>query len=174
MGLADTIEDFRHTCEQNEGMAGYGWDEYDVRKGGRETIHDAGNKLDLTIDFVKVPGGQHGGSWGFRVKGTPREDGSPDQPTSIVFYTTLEGLGEVSVDMNTASTSAPLDGDMKLNGYSSELGDFSIDVTSGPETNEYFKHDHPTYDDKPLGHGLVSSATMQQQLLWQAKGVFPK
>ncbi|KAJ5242124.1 mannosyl-oligosaccharide glucosidase [Penicillium citrinum] len=164
-------QNFRHTCEQNEGMAGYGWDEYDVRKGGRETIHDAGNSLDLTIDFVKVPGGQHGGSWGFRVKGTPREDGSPDQPVSMVFYTTLEGLGELSVDMNTASSSSPLDGDLKLNGYSSELGDFSIDVTSGPESNEYFNHDHPTYDEKPLGQGIVSSATMPQQHLWQAKGI---
>ena len=151
-------------------MAGYGWDEYDVRKGGRETIHDAGNNLDLTIDFVKVPGGQHGGSWGFRVKGTPREDGSPDQPVSMIFYTTLEGLGELSVDMNTASSSSPLDGDLKLNGYSSELGDFSIDVTSGPDSNEYFNHDHPTYDEKPLGQGIVSSATMPQQHLWQAKG----
>lgn len=151
-------------------MAGYGWDEYDVRKGGRETIHDAGNSLDLTIDFVKVPGGQHGGSWGFRVKGTPREDGNPYQPTSMIFYTSLEGLGEVGVDMNTVSADAPIDGDMKFKGYSSELGDFSIDVTSGPETNEYFNHDHPTYDEKPLGHGIVSSATMPQQVLWQAKG----
>ncbi|CAI7678678.1 unnamed protein product [Penicillium manginii] len=169
--FATAQQNFRHTCEQNEGMAGYGWDEYDVRKGGRETIHDAGNSLDLTIDFVKVPGGQHGGSWGFRVKGTPREDGSPDQPTSMIFYTTLEGLGEVGVDMNTASSSSPLDGDLKFNGYSSELGDFSIDVTSGPESNEYFSHDHPTYDEKPLGHGIVSSATMPPQALWQAKGI---
>lgn len=153
-------------------MAGYGWDEYDIRKGGRETIHDAGNTLDLTIDFVKVPGGQHGGSWGFRVKGVPREDGSPDQPTSMVFYTTLEGLGQLGVDMDTVSESAPLEGDLRLNGYSSELGDFTIDVTDGPSSNEYFEIDRPNGEGKPLGHGLVSSATMPQQHLWQAKGVF--
>src|ERR1700761_6777148 len=52
---------FRHTCEQHEGMAGYGWEEYDARNGGRQVIHDTGNKIDLVIDFVKVPGGQHGG-----------------------------------------------------------------------------------------------------------------
>ncbi|KAJ5109880.1 mannosyl-oligosaccharide glucosidase [Penicillium argentinense] len=169
--FATAQQNFRHTCEQNEGMAGYGWDEYDVRKGGRETIHDAGNQLDLTIDFIKVPGGQNGGSWGFRVKGTPREDGSEHQPTSMIFYTTLEGLGELSVDPNTVSASSPLQGDLKLNGYSSELGDFSIDVTSGPDSNEYFLHDHATYEDKPLGQGIVSSATMPQQHLWQAKGI---
>ena len=72
--LTGAFEDFRHTCEQNEGMAGYGWDEYDIRKGGRQTIHDAGNNLDLTIDFIKVPGGEKGGNWGARVKGVPRDD----------------------------------------------------------------------------------------------------
>lgn len=164
-------QDFRHTCEQNEGMAGYGWDEYDIRKGGRQTIHDAGNSLDLTIDFIKVPGGQHGGNWGFRVKGVPREDGSPDQPVSMVFYTTLEGLGQLGVDTNTVPVDSPLEGDVKLTGFSSELGDFTIDVTDGPESNEYFQHDHATYEEKPLGHGLVSSATLPQHLLWQAKGI---
>ncbi|KAJ6134127.1 FAD dependent oxidoreductase [Penicillium sp. IBT 18751x] len=168
---ATAQQNFRHTCEQNEGMAGYGWDEYDIRKGGRQTIHDAGNTLDLTIDFVKVPGGQHGGSWGFRVKGTPREDGSPDQPTSMVFYTTLEGLGQLAVDPNTVSEDAPLDGDVKFTGYTSELGDFSIDVTDGPDSNEYYTHDHRSQEDKPLGHGIVSSGMMPQEHLWQAKGI---
>ncbi|KAJ5203895.1 mannosyl-oligosaccharide glucosidase [Penicillium cinerascens] len=169
--FATAQQNFRHTCEQNEGMAGYGWDEYDVRKGGHQTIHDAGNTLDLTIDFIKVPGGQHGGSWGFRVKGTPREDGSPDQPISMIFYTTLEGLGQLGVDPKTVSEDAPVEGDVRFTGYSSELGDFSIDVTDGPDSNEYFKHDHPSYDEKPLGHGIVSSAMMAQQQLWQAKGI---
>ncbi|KAJ5887656.1 FAD dependent oxidoreductase [Penicillium taxi] len=164
-------QNFRHTCEQNEGMAGYGWDEYDIRKGGRQTIHDAGNSLDLTIDFIKVPGGQHGGSWGFRVKGVPRDDADPDQPISIVFYTSLEGLGQVGVDPDSISNEPALEGDVKFTGYTSELGDFSIDVTAGPESNAYFEHDHPSFDDKPLGKGLVLSATFPPNQLWQAKGI---
>ncbi|EPS28596.1 putative alpha-glucosidase [Penicillium oxalicum 114-2] len=167
---ATVQQNFRHTCEQNEGMAGYGWDEYDIRKGGRETIHDAGNTLDLTIDFIKVPGGQHGGSWGFRVKGVPREDGRPDQPVAVVFYATLEGLGQLGVDMSTASDHKPLEGDLRFNGYSSELGDFTIDVTDGPASNEYLEIDDDQLG-KPLGHGLVSSATMPKEHLWQAKGI---
>lgn len=151
-------------------MAGYGWDEYDIRKGGRQTIHDAGNSLDLTIDFVKVPGGHNGGSWGFRVKGVPREDAEPDQPTSVVFYTTLEGLGQLGVDMEGVGDASALEGDVRLNGFSSELGDFTIDVTEGPETNDYFEHWHPSAEEKPLGKGLVSSATMPQPQLWQTKG----
>ncbi|KAJ5248878.1 mannosyl-oligosaccharide glucosidase [Penicillium chermesinum] len=161
---------FRHTCEQNEGMAGYGWDEYDIRKGGRQTIHDAGNSLDLTIDFVKIPDGRYGGNWGFRVKGVPRADGAPDQPTTMVFYTTLEGLGQLGVDMDTIPGPA-LDGNLKLNGFTPDLGPFQIEVTEGPETNEYFAHGHPSYDEKPLGKGIVSSTTMAPHQLWQAKGI---
>jgi mannosyl-oligosaccharide glucosidase len=148
-------------------MAGYGWDEYDIRKGGRQTIHDTGNSLDLTIDFIKVPGGQHGGSWAARVRGIPREDGSPDQPTSIVFYATLEGLGNLGV----ATESGPIgyQGDVKLMGYTTELGDFSIDVTAGPETNEHPEHGHPSYEDKPLDRTLVSSSTIAPENLWQVK-----
>ena len=28
--------EFRHSCEQGDGMAGYGWEEFDVRNGGKE------------------------------------------------------------------------------------------------------------------------------------------
>lgn len=160
--------DFRHTCEQNEGMAGYGWDEYDIRKGGRQTIHDAGNNIDITIDFVKVPGGQHGGNWGARVKGVPRDDAPAEQLTTMVFYTTLEGLGNMGVD--TEADPLGFEGDVKFTGNTPDLGDFSIDVTAGPQTNGHPFHSHPTYEEKPLDRTLVSSDFFPQDNLWQSKG----
>ncbi|KAL4793457.1 glycoside hydrolase [Aspergillus venezuelensis] len=165
---ATAQENFRHTCEQNEGMAGYGWEEYDVRKGGRETIHDAGNSIDLTIDFVKVPGGQHGGSWAARVKGVPREDALPDQPTTVVFYAGMEGLGSLEVATENDDPRG-FEGDVKLKGYTSDLGDFSIDVTKGPKSNGYPEYDHPSYEDKPLDRTLVSSMAVQPEHTWQTK-----
>ncbi|OJJ43830.1 hypothetical protein ASPZODRAFT_73628 [Penicilliopsis zonata CBS 506.65] len=164
---AGSQENFRHTCEQNEGMAGYGWEEYDIRKGGREVIHDAGNTLDLTIDFVKVPGGQHGGNWGARIKGVPREDAPAGQATTLVFYTGLEGLGQVGVA--TESDESGFTGDVKLTGYTSGLGDFSLDVTAGPESNEHPFHNHPSYDEKPLDLTFVSSGFLPSEHLWQSK-----
>lgn len=149
-------------------MAGYGWDEYDIRKGGRQTIHDAGNSLDLTIDFIKVPGGQHGGSWGARVKGVPREDAPAEQLTTLVFYTTLEGLGNLGVE--SESDPRGFEGDVKFAGNTPDLGDFSIDVTAGPETNGHPFHSHPTYEDKPLDRTLVSSETFAAEHIWQSKG----
>ncbi|CAG8088508.1 unnamed protein product [Penicillium olsonii] len=166
---AGAQQNFRHTCEQNEGMAGYGWDEYDIRKGGRETIHDAENNLDLTIDFIKVPGGQHGGSWGFRVKGTP-SDGNPHQPTSMIFYSTLEGFGQLGVE--TESSENGIEGDVKLGGSSMELGDFTIEVTNGPSDNSHPRFEHQSSKDKPLERSIVNSVVFPEEQLWQAKGIF--
>ncbi|PGH17266.1 hypothetical protein AJ80_04908 [Polytolypa hystricis UAMH7299] len=158
---------FRHTCEQNEGMAGYGWDEYDIRKGGRQTIHDAGNTLDLTIDFIKVPGGTNGGSWGARIKGVPRDDAPPDQPTTLFFYTAMEGLG----DLSATKGDDPLGykGDVKLTGRMGELGEFAIDITQGPETNAHPVPSHPSDDEKPLDRTLVASLFIPPESLWQSK-----
>ncbi|KAI1914025.1 Processing alpha glucosidase I [Ophidiomyces ophidiicola] len=160
---------FRHTCEQNEGMAGYGWEEYDIRNGGRQTIHDAGNTLDLTIDFIKVPGGNHGGSWAARIKGNPRRDAPPNQPTTLIFYTTMEGLGELGV----GNEIDPLgfQGDVKLFGSTVDLGEFTIDITRGPDTNRYPQKIHPSYDEKPMDRTFVASFQLESELLWQAKEI---
>ncbi|KKK17152.1 mannosyl-oligosaccharide glucosidase [Aspergillus ochraceoroseus] len=166
--FATAQQNFRHTCEQNDGMAGYGWDEYDIRKGGRETIHDAGNSLDLTIDFIKVPGGQHGGSWAARVKGVPRDDALPDQPVTIVFYSGLEGLGNLGVTTESEDPRG-FEDDVKLSGYTSDLGDFTIDITTGAKTNAYPQHDHPSYEDKPLDRTFVASLSVQPEHIWQSK-----
>lgn len=37
-------------------MASYGWMEYDGRTGGKQLLSDAGMKLDIETEFVKVPG----------------------------------------------------------------------------------------------------------------------
>ena len=169
--LADKSEDLRSTCEQHQGMTGYGWDEYDIRKGGRETIHDSGNTLDLTIDFVKVPGGQHGGNWAARVKGTLHEDAPEDQITSLYFIASLEGLGSLGV--SSESDGHGIQGDVRFTGQTLDLGDFSLDVTNGPETNEHPYYDHPSYEEKPLDRNIVSSSFWDPKVLWQSKCYFP-
>ena len=160
--------DFRYTCEQHEGMAGYGWDEYDVRNGGRQTIHDAGNQIDLQTEFVKVPGGAHGGSWAVRVKGTPREDAPPDLKSTVIFSVALDGSG--SLDVASGGDALGYDGTVELQGNSPELGQFSVSVTQGPKTNSHPIHNHPSYKDKPLDMTLVQSYQLPGEALWQMKG----
>ena len=159
--------DFRHTCEQHEGMAGYGWDEYDVRHGGRQTIHDAGNSIDIMTEFVKIPGGEHGGSWGVRIKGTPRDDAPPRQFTSLIFYAAMEGFGSLRVENEPDELG--IEGPVKMAGSSNELGDFSLEITEGPETNSHPAPTHKSYAEKPLDRTIVASLQTPDEQIWQAK-----
>ncbi len=167
-----TAAGFRYTCEQNEGMAGYGWEEYDTRQGGRQTIYDAGNKIDITTEFVKFPGGEHGGGWGVRVRGVPREDAPENLFTSMVFYGAMEGLGSLQV----ANEVDPMgyEGTVSLKGESQELGDFTIDITAGPDTNKHPAETHKTYGEKPLDRTMVASMRVPENAMWQAKGGRPR
>lgn len=69
------VLELRHTCEQTDDIQGYDWNDFDLRKGGKQIIRDEGNKIDLSTEFIKVEGGEHGGHWGVRVKGVLREGG---------------------------------------------------------------------------------------------------
>ncbi|CAN9134571.1 unnamed protein product [Alternaria alternata] len=158
---------FRHTCEQHE-LDGYGWDEYDVRSGGRQTIHDPANKIDITTEFIKFPGGEHGGSWGARIKGTPREDAGPNLRTTIVWYNTLEGFGNLEV-ADADSSESGMQGDVVLKGQTKELGEFELTVTDGK--GKHPVHEHPSYDEKPLDRTLVHSGQVPEEAVWQVKAM---
>ncbi|MCJ1462541.1 Processing alpha glucosidase I [Pseudocyphellaria aurata] len=164
----DSVQNnFRHTCEQHEGMHGYGWDEYDVRYGGRQIIHDAGNSLDITTEFVKIPGGQHGGSWGVRIKGRPREDAPERLMTTMIFYAAMEGFGSLSV--KNEPNELGVEGSVTLDGSSGELGSFTLEVTEGPGSNRHPPPNHPSYAAKPLDRTMVASLQVPEEQLWQAK-----
>jgi mannosyl-oligosaccharide glucosidase len=137
-----------------------------VRTGGRQTIHDPANRIDITTEFIKFPGGQHGGSWGARIKGTPREDASPDLRTTVVWYNTLEGLGSLEVDGEDAEETGA-EGDVVLKGQTMELGDFEVRITEG--TGDHPRTGHPSYDDKPLDRTLIHSIQLPEDALWQVK-----
>ena len=162
--------DFRHTCEQNEGMAGYGWDEYDVRNGGHQTIHDAENKIDIVTEFVKIPGGQQGGSWGVRVKGIPRDDAPSPLLSSVFFYAGMEGFGSLGVENEPDNLG--IEGDINLAGSSNELGDFTLQITEGPESNSHPPATHPSYQKKPMDRTMVASLRLPEEDLWQTKGMY--
>lgn len=55
----------RHTCEQSGGPSRYGWVMHDGESFGVQEIKDGG--LLLKTEFVKRPGGEHGGDWSWRI-----------------------------------------------------------------------------------------------------------
>lgn len=148
-------------------MAGYGWDEYDARNGGIQTIHDAGNSIDITTSFVKMQGGNHGGSWAVRIKGVPRADAPPALKTTVVFYASLEGLGTLGV-VNERQEDG-FEGDVILQGVSDGLGEYKLVVTKGEGAHP--APSHPSYAENPLDRTIARSITVPEELLWQAKNL---
>ncbi|KAI8625414.1 glycoside hydrolase family 63 protein [Xylariaceae sp. FL1651] len=164
----DVQGNVRYTCEQNEGMVGYGWEEYDTRKGGIQTIHDAQNQIDMTTMFIKIPGGAHGGSWAARIKGEPRDDAPPDVKTTVVFFVAAEGLGE-TIDIAEEGTPTGFDGDVTFLGNSVHLGNYKLSVTRG--SGDHPTSDHPASKQRDLEKTVVQSVTLPPQHLWQSKNV---
>lgn len=146
-------------------MAGYGWTLYDVRLGGIQEIHDAGNRLDLTTTFIKNAGGRN---WGVRVKGVPRADAPNDLKTTMFFYVAREGLG--SLEITNEQDEKGFEGAVRLRGEVPGLGEFGIEVTKGVEggmQNRYPVHDHPSFEMKPLDRTLAHSFQLPEEALWQ-------
>ncbi|CAK6435223.1 unnamed protein product [Pipistrellus nathusii] len=114
-----TAPKLRHTCEQGDGVGPYGWEFHDGLSFGRQHIQDGA--LRLTTEFVKRPGGQHGGDWSWRVTVESQASGTSALPlVSLFFYVVTDGK-EVLVPEGGAK------GQLKfISGHSSELGDFRI------------------------------------------------
>ena len=169
------VEDFnsiqhtiRYTCEQGDDMQGYGWDAYDPRTGGVQTMHDKGNGIDLETSFVKFEQG-----WGARIKGTVREDAEngQSQKTSLWLLAGLEGLGSLEVQDAEANEELGFDGNVVLKGETNELGEFKVTVSEPEGQNSHPKHVHPSYQTKPLDRTFVHSVQVPGEAIWQAKGM---
>ncbi|KAJ5033375.1 uncharacterized protein L3040_008493 [Drepanopeziza brunnea f. sp. 'multigermtubi'] len=161
---------FRHTCEQGDNMKGYGWDEYDARTGGQQTIYDEGNGIDIKTTFVKIPGGSNGGGWAVRVRGKVREGAPLDLKSTVVWYNSLEGVG--SLEIENEPEELGYEGDVTLKGESEGLGQYKVTVTTG--RGNHPKTEHASYEEKPLDRTIVHSLQAVETTLWQVKGVLLK
>jgi mannosyl-oligosaccharide glucosidase len=127
-----SVSRIRHACEQGDDLQGYTWTEYDPSSGGVQVISDPLNNVKITTEFLKVPGGDHGGSWASRIKGEPLDKTKPSR-VSVIFYAGLEGLG--GLDMETDEDENGLEGDVILKGSTPELDDFTIRIVDDLENN---------------------------------------
>ena len=148
-------------------MEGYGWDEYDIRTGGKQIVHDKENHLDITTQFVKLPGGNHGGNWGVRVNGALRRDAPKDMVSTGVFYAGLEGLGRLQ--LANQYDRRGYEGSVTLAGETAGLGAFNLEITKGPSLNQHPDKEHPVSEERPLDRTMVKALQVQENALWQAK-----
>ncbi|KAK4193005.1 hypothetical protein QBC35DRAFT_161936 [Podospora australis] len=148
-------------------MKGYGWDEYDTRNGGVQTIHDIENGVELTTSFVKIPGGAHGGSWAARIKGELSEGTPKDQKTTVILYVTQEGGG--GLEAERGENDKGYGGDVTLKGRSEALGGYKLVVTKG--TGVQPQSDHELSEHWGPGQTVVQSLQYADEVLWQAKPI---
>ncbi|XP_027586405.2 mannosyl-oligosaccharide glucosidase [Pipra filicauda] len=115
----------RHTCDSGDGPARYGWVMHDGENFGVQEIRDG--RLLLRTEFVKQPGGDHGGDWSWRV--TARTEGKGPAPLlSLFFYVATDGQGELRPVLHNGTRLAAVEG------TSEELGNFTL--TFLPPTGE--------------------------------------
>ena len=88
--LTEHVPALREACEQDDNVTSYGWNVYDPRVGGSQTIRDQDLGIDLTTEFVK---NDDGSAWAVRVSGAVRPDAIADAVnTTLVFYIASEGV----------------------------------------------------------------------------------
>ncbi|KAK1753796.1 glycoside hydrolase [Echria macrotheca] len=150
------LKSLRDTCEQNDGMQGYGWTFYDTRAGGSQAIHDTQLQLELRTDFLKS---EDGNSWAVRITGTPKS-GAADVKTSLILHTAVEKVdsnGPKSLVCDNRSkdgtqVEAACHGDMPA------LGKFEFQVLGDTQ-------------NKPIHDTVVKSIEVTEDRIWQAKSV---
>ncbi|KAK4165149.1 glycoside hydrolase [Cladorrhinum sp. PSN259] len=147
------LRTLRDTCEQNDGMQGYGWSFYDTRVGGSQLIHDEKLEIDLTTDFLKSA---DGASWAVRVRGAPRSRSS-NVKTSVIFHVTVEEEGKVIICED--GTRGSNESEAFCRGKLSALGNFEFKVLADQE-------------NKALHDTAMNSLQVSEDMLWQAKSVF--
>lgn len=152
-------QELRHTCEQDEGMAGYGWTAYDVRKGGMQIINDTENKLDLITQFAKVSDDDPKGKWGLRVKGIPRMNARDHQKTTMIFYLGSEDSNS-RLECTEGRKMYPPNSDVVCDGTMVRLSNFQVQIA-----------DHRA-DSDSLQRTSIKSLTVPADTIWQAKSIF--
>ncbi|KAL8991212.1 MAG: hypothetical protein Q9169_007923, partial [Polycauliona sp. 2 TL-2023] len=143
------VTNLRHTCEQDEGMAGYGWTNYDVRTGGTHVVNDTGNRVDIVTQLSKPTDS----TWALRVKSMSRQGADSHQRTTIFFYLGMEEFGATLDCVNNSS------GDIVCSGKAAGLGNFNIRIPGHRSEHTRFRNTS------------VHSLMVASDRIWQAKSI---
>ncbi|KAI8804887.1 glycoside hydrolase [Cladochytrium replicatum] len=121
------INDLRHTCDQNHGLAKYGWTQHDGRSFGSQEIVDQSNNIILKTQFIKLGGGSDGGDWAVRISGQPIQKRA-ETPVSLFFY--------IASDEGSLKRERLHERELHVvTGRSGEVGEFALYVFDGKFTH---------------------------------------
>ncbi|KAF8626209.1 hypothetical protein AX15_004899 [Amanita polypyramis BW_CC] len=156
----------RHACEQGDQLDGYDWTEYDSRQGGVQVLKDGANNVKITTEFLKVPGGDYGGSWAARIKGEPMIEDKPSR-VSTIFYAGLDGLG--GLDMETEEDENGIIGEFRISGTSPDLDDFTIRIVDTADNKHVTDGPFAAGFKKTIGRTYYSGQVVPSGDAWKAK-----
>ncbi|KAJ8078522.1 Processing alpha glucosidase I [Marasmius tenuissimus] len=157
----------RHSCEQGDELKKYTWTKF-TREGGTQVIEDALNNVQITTEFLRVPGGDHGGSWAARIKGKPLDASRPSR-VSTIFYFGLEGIG--GLEMETDEDEDGLEGPISYSGSTPELDDFVIRVVDGPNNVAVTEGPGAQQFEDRIGKTHFLGVTVPSGNIWKAKEI---
>ncbi|TPX62267.1 mannosyl-oligosaccharide glucosidase [Powellomyces hirtus] len=161
-----TLQNIRHTCEQGDDLSGYAWQKHDGRSFGSQEIADNLNHVSIKTEYLKSPGGEHGGDWAVRVSGRELDDQAP--AVSLVFYVALDGEGDLKVDMTDPKTPV-------LRGRTPELGDFTLSIVDDPNNEPPNTKSYPPHYELPdLSSTLVTRFEVPRDQVWKTKEILQK
>ncbi|KAF9533425.1 glycoside hydrolase [Crepidotus variabilis] len=160
-----SVSRIRHACDQAHNLDTYTWTEYDTREGGVQVIKDGANNVKLTTEFLKVAGGDHGGSWAARIKGEPI-DKTKVSRISPIFYFGLEGLG--GLDLVTDEEENGFEGQIKLSGSTPELDDFTIRIIDGEGNRAVTYGPHSANFEDRIGKTHYFGRPLKDGSVWEA------
>ncbi|KAK2460565.1 hypothetical protein APHAL10511_007035 [Amanita phalloides] len=166
-----SISRTRHSCEQGDHLDGYDWTEYDTRHGGVQVLKDGANNVKLTTEFLKFPGGDHGGSWAARIKGEPMSIDKPCR-VSAVFYMGNDGLG--GLDMETEEDDNGIMGEFRFSGTTPELDDFTIRIVDTADNKHVTDGPFATTFKKTTGRTHYLGQNVPTGDIWKAKDIILK
>ncbi|ETS83073.1 hypothetical protein PFICI_04949 [Pestalotiopsis fici W106-1] len=156
-GRQSMLRNLRDTCEQDDGMNGYGWTQYDTRTGGSQTIYDSKLHIDLTTEFFKSGDGL---GWVVRVSGTPRSGAPADLKTALVWHIALEGAESMPNQGNLNCTAAK--------GHQAGANCFGTAPGLGPFELHQLSNTGNAFHEGTA----VKSVTVTEDKIWKAKSVY--
>ena len=156
--------------------------------------------MQVTTEFLKVPGGNNGGSWAARIKGVPLDDSEfvcqgkvkslNEQKTellsrtSFIFYAGMEGLGGIEMITDEDDTVSRIlfspqyaiqshkgiEGPIKLSGSTPDLGEFVLRIVDGPGNNAVTSGIHADAFADRLEKTHFYGARVDPGTVWKARG----
>ncbi|XP_039263066.2 mannosyl-oligosaccharide glucosidase-like [Styela clava] len=122
----------RHTCEQGDRLSRYGWIAHDGLNFGIQDIVE--KNFNLRTEFVKKPGGNHGGDWTWRV--SARSFGN-NVTLSLFFYAATDQEGDLTPLTERKAYGERL---VAISGFSPGLGPFTIKFPKSTENKKQEFH----------------------------------